>query len=383
MHLLPRLHNGLLSILPAWTVRGLPRNKSIGPNSCRNGALGVLLALIAGLFSAASASEMERWQLAEKTVDDSEYLVYRLSYRGIFTAFVWKELADLALIAGHQPVSVEQQPGCSLQLKLSTENYTVAEALRPTRYQRHSIVDPSLRRVLLVKEIEDSTEDEQNATWINWTDNRIELFRQRRKTSDDSAGFFFDDDDPYPAETEWEKDGAKPLPAFLNTSPLLDGKYTPLVYDKSIDIPGLDTLLDPLSLIFAARRHAGDPSQDLVFPVTFEDEIRYYRAHALGRDVVEIAGTRLPAHKLQIKRTRIDGARDKELLIMWLSDDVRRIPLQFEIRAKVGKIKIHIRPQSLRNDPDTAPCFATTPRQIAAKDMPALQTSPPDQEQTP
>jgi len=339
--------------------------------------MGVILALIVGTvsFSAATnAAEMERWRLAEKTIDGDEYLVYRLSYRGIFTAFVWKELADLALIAGHLPVTFEQQPGCHLQLKLSTENYAVAEALRPTRYQRRSIVDPTLRRALLVEEIEDSTEDEQNATWVNWADKRIELFRQRRQTTDDSAGFFFDDDDPYPAEPEWEEDGAKPLPDFLNTSPLLDGKYTPLVYDKSIDIPDLESLLDPLSLIFATRRHAGNPSQDLVFPVTYEDEIRYYRTHGLGREDVEIGGVLWPAHKLQIKRTRIEGADDKELLVMWLSADEQRIPLRFEIQTKIGKIKIHIRPESLRNNHGAKPCIAASTRQMASKELlPALQ----------
>ncbi len=332
-------------------------------------SMGAILALIASFSVTVGATEMERWRLAEKTIDGDEYLVYRLSYRGIFTAFVWKELADLALIAGHLPVTFEQQPGCHLQLKLSTENYSVAEALRPTRYQRRSIVDPTLQRALLVEEIEDSTEDEQNATWVNWADKRIELFRLRRQTTDDSAGFFFDDDDPYPAEPEWEEDGAKPLPAFLNTSPLLDGKYTPLVYDKSIDIPDLESLLDPLSLIFAARRHADNPEQDLVFPVTFEDEIRYYRTHGLGREDVEIGGVPRSAHKLEIKRTRIEGAKDKELLVMWLSDDGQRIPLRFEIQTKVGKIKIHIRPESLRNNHDTKSCIATKPRQIATKDI--------------
>ncbi len=331
-------------------------------------SMGAILVLSAGLE--ASATEMERWRLTESTADGGEYLVYRLSYRGIFTAFVWKELADLALIAKRQPVNFQQQPGCSLELKLSTENYALAEALRPTRYRRHSIVDPSLRRALLVEEIEDSTEDEQNATWINWTEKRIELFRQRRQVDDDGAGFFFDDDAPYPAEKTWEEDGAKPLPAFLDTAPLLEGKYTPLIYDKSIDIPELDSLLDPLSLIFAARWHAGDAAQELTFPVTFEDEIRYYRAHSLGHDVIEVAGARLPAHKLQIKRTRIDGARDRELLIMWLSDDERRIPLQFEIQTKVGKIKIHIRPASLRGHQDVASCLTLEPRQLAAKDIP-------------
>jgi len=338
---------------------------------------GVLLALTvvaASIPAAAAATEMPHWRLAEQRAGNDEYLVYRLSYRGIFTAFVWKELADLALIAGHQPVNFEQQPGCHLQLKLSTENYSLAEALRPTRYLRRSIVDPNLRRALLVEEIEDSTEDEQNATWVNWADKRVELFRQRRQTSDDSTGFFFDDDDPYPADVTWEKDGAKPLPAFLDTSPLIEGKYTPLVYDKSIDIPDLETLLDPLSLIFAARRHADNPEQDLVFPVTFEDEIRYYRTHGLGRDKVEIGGVLRPAHKLQIKRTRIEGADDKELLVMWLSDDEQRIPLRFEIETKIGRIKIHIRPESLRNNHSAKSCIAARPRQLATKDV--LPTTP-------
>ncbi len=330
-------------------------------------SMGVMLALIAGFTVAANGAEMERWRLAETRLDGGEYLVYRLSYRGIFTAFVWKDLADLALISGQRPITFEQQPGCHLQLKLSTENYAVAEVLRPTRYQRHSIVDPGLQRALLVEEIEDSTEDEQNATWINWMDKRIELFRQRRQITDDSAGFFFDDDDPYPAEMEWEEDGARPLPDFLNTSPLLEGKYTPLVYDKSIDIPDLESLLDPLSLIFAARRQVDDSSQERIFPVTYEDEIRYYRIHALGREDVDIAGTRLSAHKLEIKRTRLEGAEDKGLLIMWLSDDERRIPLQFEIQAKVGKVKIHIRPESLHNNRNTDSCITTRPQQMATK----------------
>ncbi len=330
-------------------------------------SMAVILALVSAFSATINATEMERWRLPETRVDGGEYLVYRLSYRGIFTAFVWKELADLALIAGQRPINFEQQPGCHLQLKLSTENYAVAEVLRPTRYQRHSIVDPGLQRALLVEEIEDSTEDEQNATWINWTDKRIELFRQRRQTTDD-AGFFFDDDDPYPADIEWEEDGAKPLPDFLNTWPLLDGKYTPLIYDKSIDISDLESLLDPLSLIFAARWQTDDASQYRVFPVTYEDEVRYYRTHTLGREDVDIAGARLPAHKLEIKRTRLEGAEDKGFLIMWLSDDERRIPLQFEIQTKVGKIKIHIRPESLRNNrSNIEDCIATGSPQLASK----------------
>ena len=59
----------------------------------------------------------------------SETLDYRLAYRGLFTLFIWKELADVQLTA-----EADTLGRCELAMRLTTQDHPLAEAVRPTRY---------------------------------------------------------------------------------------------------------------------------------------------------------------------------------------------------------------------------------------------------------
>lgn len=334
------------------------------PAFIKSSAVTSIVAALCLSTASAFGTEIARWNLADSLPEEGEHLLYRLSYRGLFTSFIWKDLADIAFVTTHSARPFQQQPSCDLYMKMSTEDYALSEMFHATRYEWHSTVDPSLRHVFLVEESDTGKHQERTATWVNWSERRIELFRQRERLPAKRSAFFFGRP-AKPEPQEWEGDGSKALPAFLNTYPLIDDKYTPLIYDKSIDLPALDGLLDPLSLIYAARWHNYDSRGDLQYSITYNDEINTYQARSLGHDFVDIAGTQLPAHKIEIQRADQAAAEEQGFLILWLSDDEWRVPLQFEIKSKLGRIKVHIVPASLRDSRRARHCTTVT-RQTAA-----------------
>lgn len=331
-------------------------------------------ASLALLACGVSAGEYPQWRLSQdhQPAAHNEYLLYRLAYSGIFTAFLWKDLADVALVTGpDNDRRLQQVNSCEITLKLTTENYALAESLRPTRYTWRSIIAPDLSRTYLIEERDEGAEAELNASWLDWQNDSIDLYRMRKKIPVGGNTGFFEDENS--AILAWEQDGAKPPPPALSHYPMLDNKYTYLVYDKTVVLPETERLIDPLTLLYAARWNDYQSQPEIVLPISYEDEIRYYKARLTGHETLHIGSTDVPTLKIDIQRTDRQTSKEEGFLIMWVSDDERRIPLQFDIKAKVGKLRVFAREQSLGEQSSADSCLSRKPANstIANQSQPA------------
>jgi len=127
------------------------------------------------------AVDIEDWSLAETQQADQEFLLYRLSFNGFVTAFVWKDLADTVIVADSKAHSFNQQKSCQLNLKLSTEDFLVAELFAPTRYHWRTTVTPDISQVLMFEEINENEDDVHRVTWLNKKEKQLEVFHKRKK----------------------------------------------------------------------------------------------------------------------------------------------------------------------------------------------------------
>ncbi len=307
------------------------------------------LLLFARPPAAADQPRLERWNL-QRPPENSEHLRYRLAYRGILTAFVWKELAEVAFTASAAISQQAPEPACELVMSLTTENNGFAEYLRPTRYRWRSFSDPVLQRALLV-EVKELTDDdrEHRVSWIDWKRRRIELFRLRKRRT--VPGFLGD----------WEADGTgEPDHRLLRT--LLRDEPPPrkgerrMSWARAVPIGAAITrLLDPLGFLYAARWHDYGRG-DLVAPVSYKKEIRTYRAHLLGREWLELDGVRHRVLKVEMRRRNDREAEEEGFMRVWFSDDSRRTPLRFVIDGFIGQIRLRILPESIARGSQPLPC---------------------------
>ncbi len=300
------------------------------------------------------AKSYPHWNLPDTRVANAEKLVYHLSYKGFFTAFFWKGLANVAFIADTNSHLFNNQPSCYLQLKVSTEQFGFSETLHPVRFVWRTTVDPSLSRVFLTEENNEIVDGKYELVWLDYANNKIELFRKRRKIPDQ---IIYAEDEEGESDLEgdivvsshWEKDGKKAVPAFLDTLPPLENGMSYLVYDKTAPVKLEHPVLDPLSLLYAARWQDYESLGDLVVDVNYKDRINQYTAHRHGREIIKVAGREMPAIKIELTRSNKAEAREEGYMLMWLSDDGQHLPLQYQVDAKFGKIKVHISQKSLIN----------------------------------
>jgi hypothetical protein len=306
----------------------------------------LVLSLLCVVMGQALAQDVEKWHVTKQSPGSQDKLVYRLEYQGLFTAFVWTSLADVSFASARNKIKFDGKNSCELDMRLSTENFNT-EDLYPFRYEWRSLVSPDLNKVFLVEEISKGVKEEYKATWLNWNNKEINFYRKRNQIKPEN----YDDteDQMYGTETveseqkiEWEKDGAKPVPDFLNQQTPLEGKYTYLVYDKSVKLASDLVLTDPLGLMYATRWHDYRASPVYDYDVSYKDEIRKYRIKELGRETVEIGSHQIPAIKVDVMRKSPDEAEAEGFVMVWLSDDNRRIPLKYEISAVLGWIRLNL-----------------------------------------
>ncbi len=249
----------------------------------------------------------------------AENLDYRLAYRGLLTLFIWKELADVRLLAE------AGDPGrCQLAMQLTTQNHALAETVRPTRYLWWSSSFPGPERVeaVVIRDLGPKA-----------LEVRLGL------VMGDRLRYYKRDFEPPPARAEQFEplEGHRPHPA--------------LRLHRRKTLPA-GRLLDPLGFVVRARWH--DYQQgDFEAPVLYKDELRRYRAHLVGRTTLQLGGRRLPALEVHFGRSRAGEARREGFMRVWFSDDDRRLPLRFHIRGRLGALEVTLRPRSL--DADGAP----------------------------
>ena len=254
-----------------------------------------------------------------------ERLHYALAYRGLFTAFVWKALAEVTLEAGR--ISFEDGFECELALGLSTAGHPFAELLRPTRYRWISRADLLLERLDWV-EWWDLTDDdlEHRLAWVDWSGRRMMLFKllKRRRP-------------PPPLGAD-----GRFLASRLQGPPEgPEGRW--FSYHKERPLPAqLHALNDPLSFLQAARWHDWRRGE-LRRVVAFKDEFRHYRARLLGRRTLTLKGRRWPVLLVELLRRDPHEADEEGFLRAWFSDDGRRLPLRFEVDGVIGRLRLELR----------------------------------------
>lgn len=307
----------------------------------------------------ASGDDYPRWHLSETQVPDAETLHYTLAYRGILSAYVWAQLADVVVAAPATPRPFTGQASCELSLRLSTENYGFAELLRPVRYHWRSRVSPDLVRAFLAEEIDDGKRQRHRAVWLDWPGHTVKLYRKRRQVP---MPQYTPDDEETLGEQPlvWEGDGEQPLPAFLDTLPRIDGQLSYLVFDKAAPLPADGSVIEPLASLFATRWHDFDSNGALPMTVSYRDEINAYHARLLGRETVVLPRTTAEALRVAIQRSNEAEAGEEGTLTLWLSDDARRLPLQIEIDAGFGTLRLQITNADGTGQPPTR-CVAPAP----------------------
>ncbi|MFK5893402.1 MAG: DUF3108 domain-containing protein [Pseudomonadota bacterium] len=267
---------------------------------------------------------------SELPFSSGETLHYQLSYQGLLTSMIWADIADVKITFYANKKTPEQQNGHQFVLNLSTENYAKAEMIHPVRYTYTATTDETMQRTLLVEKIDTGASDSHEFIWLDWLNKETQLFKKREKELL-SVNFFWADD-----KAVWEKDGTRGIPNFLSNYPLLDENQSYLIYKKDGKKITNSQILEPLSLIYNLRTLDIDSIKET--NLVIKDDIRLYRIERIGMENIDANGTTYQSIKYKIHR---DGKKDKHFY-MWLSNDEKKIPLQFAADAPFGKLEIQL-----------------------------------------
>jgi len=312
------------------------------------------------------AGDIVKWSLAQAQKPHEEFLLYRLSYSGFFTAFIWKDLADTVIVADSKSYKFNKQKSCQLNLKMSTENFLISELILPMRFHWRTTVSPDLSQVFLIEEINKNNDNSHDVVWLDQENKQIEIYHKRKKVAvqTNADDDFYDDDDSDEDETKimlWEKDGKKQAPDFLVDELRIDNERIYLVHDNTVEIKENGPVFDPLSLIYSARWYDYDRTEKVDFIISHDGSFRKYHVHFEGKEKLKIGSKTADTIKVEIRRNK-EEARDEEgFMVIWLSDDERRIPLQYLIEVKTGTIKLKFDASSLENYQMPVNCIEQKP----------------------
>ncbi len=274
----------------------------------------------------------------------TEALHYRLSYSGLVTGFLWKDLADMTLKLTPQQGSFRENPAARLSMEVSTAGYSIAEAIHPLRYHWESILTPDLKRTLLVRVIDEGESDSHEVYWYNWQDNTIAVFR-KRKQLDHSIPLF--DEEP---RLEWEKDFLLPVPTFIDSQQAVAPGLSYLLLANRLPGRLKRDATDPLTMFLQLRQHDFHTQKTLPLQIIHEDELAPYQARLVATE--ELQHGECTAQTMKIEVRRRDHSGEKGLMTMWLSDDAQRLPLRFDVEAPLGMLHAklqHTIPSSRNN----------------------------------
>jgi hypothetical protein len=301
-------------------------------------------------FSSALASneKYQRLDLLTNHPEGIEYLTYKLSYSGLITGFVWKDLADVSFHILPGEMEFRGIKTCEGIMRLTTENHSFAELIHPIRYEWISLSDPGLERTYLVEQIDRGRSDNHRIVWLDWDKEKFRFYRKRELKEVEKAEVWDFGDD---AEIvyEWDKDGRETVPEFLDRyPPVNDGQLGYLIHDKTEKGLKTDNAIDPLSLVYKLRHHDFNAQPQIDLVLTLEKDIDMYRATYVGKDQIYIDKTLVDALIVQVSRTDEEEAKKEGWVKIWFSDDSARIPLNFQAEAPVGKMRVQITEQSLK-----------------------------------
>ena len=275
---------------------------------------------------------LEKTELKNLPFSAGETLYYKLSYRGLLTSMIWADIADASMSFFPNQMTPGAERGHQFVLSLTTERYKKAEMIQPVRYTYITTLDQTLKKTLLVEEIDNGENQSHDFLWLDWYNKETQLFKKREKESI-SSGFFHLDE-----EETWEKDGPEPLPHFLKDFPLLDNQLTYFIHKEEGDKIERSQVLDPLSLIYTLRVSALPGENVNEMAVALSDDIRLYKVETQGVEAISLGDKKYQAIKYKIQT---DEKKDNFYYI-WLNNDEKRIPLRMAMDAPLGKLTIDL-----------------------------------------
>lgn len=264
----------------------------------------------------------------------AEELRYRLSYSGLITGYIWKELADVTLNLTPEATQFRDQPAVRLSMRVTTANYSVAETIHALRYQWESILSPDLQRTLLVRVVDQGDSDSDEVYWYDWETKAISLYRKREQR-DISIPMF--DEEP---KLEWEKDHLPAAPDFIDAHPAVAPGVGYLIQETHLSGALSDDAIDPLAMLMRLRHHDYMTDDTLLLQILNEDDLAPYQTSFIGREELLHGNCSEQAIKLEVRRSNSSG--EDGVMTMWLSDDEQRQPLRIDVDASLGMLHIEL-----------------------------------------
>lgn len=318
-----------------------------------------------GLLLLLVAPAMAADQVALETA--SEALSYRISYRGVFTGYAWKDLADMQFRAYPAREKFEGAPVCRATMTVDTREYGFSEFAYPVRLRYDALAAPDLSFTRLVSDHDDGVESIHNVMWFDWDKQRIKLYRKRlylpviSETAKMNPAFSFEPKDVY----RWEADGKEALPGFLSHYPPVGEGLSYLIHKKTQRRVSAGPAMDPLTMLYALRTYDYHTLPEREIAVVHKAKIGHYLVRPLGRETIHLNGQEHSALHVRVKQ---HSAREGEAgqLDVWLSEDSQRLILRFDIEAPVGLIRVDLVGQS--GAPMLGGCVDASPLKWARRD---------------
>lgn len=296
------------------------------------------------------AQEYVKWNLPQSQQNDAEFLLYKLSFSGFLSAFIWKDLADVVLLS---EVDVKQFNGhktCQFHLKVSTENYSIAEVFSALRFHWRTQMGQDMMHLYMSEKINEGRKDRREVFFLDDKNNVIHSFRKRQKIIINPDRNIFSEDDDIEAIYEWEKNGKVLLSDFIKDTLQLSNGMAYYVHKRSTEIEADLFYLDPLMVIHYARWSDFEKSASI--NVFFDGKMRTYELSNMGEGDVKIHNQTIAAVEIRIMHSADEG-----YMTIWFSNDDRRLPLKFIVEGGYGSIKLEMDESLLNNKPQKTSCM--------------------------
>ena len=108
---------------------------------------------------------------------------------------------------------------------------------------------------------------------------------------------------------------------------------------------------DPFSALYALRASPLAATYARTFMIGHNDRIKEVRVRVRGRERVETPAGTFPAWKVDTEAMMGGLFKDGGEFNVWLTDDGDRIPVQFEARVKLGKVRGKLDSRSFPEEP--------------------------------
>jgi hypothetical protein len=256
-----------------------------------------------------------------------EQLNYTISYRGVFSAMNWIEIADAVLQTEQQlaPVNGEQAYRSSFQV--STAGHQQMEQFYPLRYRFESYFSMDRQRTLLVDEQKLARKERREIVLVDWEQKTTSRYKKRKAKGREAGA----------AESMGAGQGTADLSPVLTELGAEQGEFRQA---NGADIRQLDVILDHLSMLHSVRGRELSPGQEIQLPVLDGDEILSYRVRVEKREVLQQKGQDWDTLKLRFDALAPGGEGDDSSdppIYIWLTADTRRIPVRFASDYALGR----------------------------------------------